>query len=308
MSEPEPRRALILAGGGLKVAFQAGVLQVWLDEAGIDFDLADGASGGVFNLAMWCTGKSGTEIADAWRNTRPLDFVVGQPSPLDRALVARTLQEEESCRRGASTGVASRGPTPPSTSTTSAPTSCRRRRPEEMNDDWLLACVSLPIWFPPVTIDGQTYVDAVFATDANLEAAIAAGADELWVIWTVNTAGRWRNNLLSEYFHIVENAAVSRLKEIEDANRRQQQCTRQRAAGRVRPAHRAQDPQRRRPTALPDGLQRRPNARGGRARRAARASLVRGERRPAPERAVSGSPGPDPPALHREDGRHDGVR
>jgi predicted patatin/cPLA2 family phospholipase len=28
------KRSLILAGGGLKVAFQAGVLQVWLDEAG----------------------------------------------------------------------------------------------------------------------------------------------------------------------------------------------------------------------------------------------------------------------------------
>ena len=28
------KRSLILAGGGIKVAFQAGVLQVWLDEAG----------------------------------------------------------------------------------------------------------------------------------------------------------------------------------------------------------------------------------------------------------------------------------
>jgi len=34
-----------MAGGGIKVAFQAGVLQVWLDEAGLRFDHADGASG-----------------------------------------------------------------------------------------------------------------------------------------------------------------------------------------------------------------------------------------------------------------------
>ena len=27
-------RALMMAGGGVKVGFQAGVLQVWLDEAG----------------------------------------------------------------------------------------------------------------------------------------------------------------------------------------------------------------------------------------------------------------------------------
>lgn len=54
------KRALIFAGGGIKVAFQAGVLQVWLDEAGLEFDLADGASGGCFNLAMWCQGMRGT--------------------------------------------------------------------------------------------------------------------------------------------------------------------------------------------------------------------------------------------------------
>src|SRR5947208_17038243 len=66
------KRSLILAGGGIKVAFQAGVLQVWLDEAGVTFDHVDGASGGTFNLAMLCQGMSGTEIADNWRSTSPL--------------------------------------------------------------------------------------------------------------------------------------------------------------------------------------------------------------------------------------------
>ena len=48
------KRALILAGG-LKVAYQAGVLQVWLDEAKLAFDDADGASGG---CSIWqCTAK-----------------------------------------------------------------------------------------------------------------------------------------------------------------------------------------------------------------------------------------------------------
>ena len=64
-------RSLILAGGGLKVGFQAGVLQVWLDEAGLTFDHADGASGGCLNLAMYCQGFTGTQIADAWRNYDP---------------------------------------------------------------------------------------------------------------------------------------------------------------------------------------------------------------------------------------------
>ncbi len=65
------KRSLILAGGGLKVGFQAGVMQVWLDEAGLTFDHADGASGGCFNLAMYCQGMTGTKIADNWRNLDP---------------------------------------------------------------------------------------------------------------------------------------------------------------------------------------------------------------------------------------------
>src|SRR6185369_10984624 len=66
------KRALILAGGGVKVGFQAGVLQVWLDEAGLVFDHADGASGGCLNLAMYCQGMSGGEMAEHWRMTEPL--------------------------------------------------------------------------------------------------------------------------------------------------------------------------------------------------------------------------------------------
>ena len=66
-----PKRSLILAGGGLKVGFQAGVLQVWLDEAGLTFDHADGASGGCLNLSMYCQGMTGTKIADHWRDYDP---------------------------------------------------------------------------------------------------------------------------------------------------------------------------------------------------------------------------------------------
>jgi len=70
------KRSLILAGSGMKVAFQAGVLQVWLDEARLDgasltFDHADGASGETLNLAMYCQVMSGTQIGPsekAWQH------------------------------------------------------------------------------------------------------------------------------------------------------------------------------------------------------------------------------------------------
>src|SRR6188474_2676771 len=75
-------RSLILAGGGLKVCYQAGVMQVWLDEAGLTFDHADGASGGTFNQAMYCQGMTGQQIADNWRNMRPTDIIDFDPKTL----------------------------------------------------------------------------------------------------------------------------------------------------------------------------------------------------------------------------------
>lgn len=68
-------RSLILAGGGIKVGCQAGVLQVWLHEAGLTFDHADGASGGCLNLAMYCPGMSVAEIAEAWRRLDPFSQI-----------------------------------------------------------------------------------------------------------------------------------------------------------------------------------------------------------------------------------------
>src|SRR5829696_4653054 len=69
------KRSLMLAGGGLKIPFQAGVLQVWLDEAGIEFGHGDGVSAASFNLAMWVQGFSGTQIADNWRQFKPFAAV-----------------------------------------------------------------------------------------------------------------------------------------------------------------------------------------------------------------------------------------
>ena len=143
MSEPHPKRALVLAGGGLKVAFQAGVLQVLLDEAKLDFSVADGASGGVFNLAMWCSGKSGTEIANAWRRTRPIDFVALNPRPwvglssLERfrKKVLPTWEVDwdhiDKTRTDATFNVYN-----------FTEQRLETRPPSKMDDDWLLACAS----------------------------------------------------------------------------------------------------------------------------------------------------------------------
>ena len=52
-----PRRSLVLAGGGMRVAYQAGVIRA-LAEAGVAFEHADGTSGGIINLAMLLSGRT----------------------------------------------------------------------------------------------------------------------------------------------------------------------------------------------------------------------------------------------------------
>jgi predicted acylesterase/phospholipase RssA len=214
------KRALILAGGGMKVAFQGGVLQVWLDEAGVGFDVYDGASGGVFNLAMVCQGYSGSEIAERWRAVRPALGVAPNLARLVRLYWASSSYTFWSFRRAVLRRAfrldwdAIRASNKDATFDVYDFTDheLKRLRPCELTEDLLLACVSLPKLFPPVRVDGHVYVDSVYATDADLIGAIERGADELWVIWTVSMTGRWTVGYPHSYFRIVEQAANSRFK------------------------------------------------------------------------------------------------
>jgi predicted acylesterase/phospholipase RssA len=218
-AQPEPKRALVLAGGGLKVAFQAGALQVLLDELAhehLRFEVADGASGGIFNLAMWCQGLTGREIADNWRRTSPGRYLwprVGWP-----------IWPFFSFRRFRSNVFSDWGIDPPHIRRGKNATfnlfdvqqqALTTRRADEMTEELLCACVALPGWFPPVEADGMTYVDAVFVTDANVEAVLAQGATELWMIWTVSRKGRLGRGPIGTFFQTVEETANGRLRQLE---------------------------------------------------------------------------------------------
>jgi hypothetical protein len=93
-----------------------------------------------------------------------------------------------------------------------------------MTEDHLIAAVSLPMWFPPVEIDGDTYIDAVYLSDANVEEAIRRGADEIWAIWTVSTRDEWRDGFVAQYFQIIETTADANFfsiwRRLEESNRR----------------------------------------------------------------------------------------
>lgn len=215
------KRSLILAGGGVKVAFQAGVLQVWLDEAGLDFDHADGASGGTFNLAMWCQGMTGREIADAWRRTVPIEGVSLNVAQLGRLAWARSLFTLDAYRRHVFPTwgldwkkINTSGREATFNVYNFSKHELEIRSPGEMNEDWLCACVSLPMWFEPLVLNGSTYIDPVYITDANVEEAIRRGADEVWVVWTVSERGEWNDGFVANYFQIIETAANGHFKRI----------------------------------------------------------------------------------------------
>jgi predicted acylesterase/phospholipase RssA len=223
------KRALILAGGGIKVAFQAGVLQVWLDEAGLEFDLADGASGGTFNLAMWCQGMTGTQIADNWRHMSADAGVDPNWQEYPKLFMAESLMKLDKFRDNVFTGwgldwdainASKREATFNVYNFTDH--ELEILEPAQMDAEMLCACVSLPMWFPPVRRGGKVYIDPVYITDANLEEAIRRGADELWVIWTVSERGEWNDGFVNQYFQIIETSANGRFKQIvqkiEDSN------------------------------------------------------------------------------------------
>jgi predicted patatin/cPLA2 family phospholipase len=223
------KRSLILAGGGIKVSFQAGVLQVWLDEAGLKFDHVDAASGGVFNLAMMCQGMSGLDIANNWRNLNPRAGISFNASEFPKLLYAESMFTLDNYRKHVFPGWGLDWDKIRSTNLNStfnvfnfSDKTLDVVEPKDMSEDLLCACVSLPMWFPPIRINGKTYIDSVYMSDANIEEAIRRGAEELWVIWTVSDKDEWHPGFVANYFQTIETSAVGHyraiLKRIADNN------------------------------------------------------------------------------------------
>ena len=224
-----PKRSLILAGGGMKVGYQAGVLQVLLDEAGLEFDHADGTSGGCLNLAMVDSGLSGTRIANNWRTTGPFDLVSFQPFyryfvpwRLPGMMTFGRLQRQLGVW-GVDFDAIHRTPINSTYNVFNFTDKVFETHPQgDLTPDFFNACFALPVWFPAVEIEGKTYIDGVYWKDANLTAAVERGADEIWVIWTVNESPTYRLGPYHQYFDIIEAIADGRfyeeLRQIEAIN------------------------------------------------------------------------------------------
>ncbi|SDK98525.1 Patatin-like phospholipase [Catalinimonas alkaloidigena] len=210
-----PRRALVLAGGGMRVAYQAGVLQA-LDEAGLCFHHADGTSGGTLNLAMLFSGLTPTAMADRWQTLPVRKFVSLLPLPeylrgpnvpalgdadgIERHVLPHLGIDVAKIR--AATGMVG----------TFNVCNYGRKTNEaiphaDVELPLLVAGVSLPMLMPAVTWRGASYVDAVWIKDANLMEAVKRGAEEIWLVWCIGNHPQYLDGPFNQYVHMIEMSA-----------------------------------------------------------------------------------------------------
>jgi predicted acylesterase/phospholipase RssA len=212
---PPPRRSLLLAGGGMRVAYQAGVM-VALERAGLRFCHADGTSGGTMNLAMLLSGLSPAEICERWRTLEPRAFVSLLP-------LRRLLRGPPYPALGSSEGIARRvyphlGIDPERIRAAQGIAGtfnvCDYSRKvnvavphEDVDFDLLVAGVSLPVLSPAVRRGATPYLDSVWIKDVNVGEAVRRGADELWLVWAIGNHGVYRDGAFQQYVHMIEMSA-----------------------------------------------------------------------------------------------------
>jgi predicted acylesterase/phospholipase RssA len=163
---------------------------------------------------MYCQGLSGKKIADNWRTLDPFLPVSLNLDEFWRIGQSESLFTNDSLRQrvfpfwGLNWGAINASNR---LSTFNLFNFSKKRlevhTQDQMTADKLVSAVSLPIWFPPVEIGGDKYIDAVFISDANVEEAIKRGAEEIWAIWTVSTKDEWRPGFVNQYFQIIETTA-----------------------------------------------------------------------------------------------------
>jgi hypothetical protein len=216
-----PRRSLLLAGGGIRVAYQAGVLLA-LDEAGLRFHHADATSGGTFNLAMLLSGVGPGEACGRWRALNVRSFASVWPA---RRLLAGppypALGTSEGIRRRVfpALGVdvdgirAARGIDGTFSVCDFAAKECVAVAHTDVDLDVLIAGVTLPIFSPAVRRDGRVLMDAVWIKDTNVTEALRHGVEELWLIWCIGNHAVYRDGAFQQYVHMIEIAANGALQD-----------------------------------------------------------------------------------------------
>ena len=209
------RRSLVLAGGGMRVAYQAGVLAA-LEQAGLRFHHVDGSSGGTMNLSMLLCGQDSEEIGQRWRALRQRHFAALLPwrdylSTLRWPALggAQGVRDNVFPQLGIDPDLIRRATGVVGTYNVCnfATKTAEVVEHPDVDLDLLVAAVSLPILMPAVVRRGTPYTDAVWIRDSNIPEAVARGSDEIWLVWCIGNTPAYHNGLFRQYVHMIEMAA-----------------------------------------------------------------------------------------------------
>ena len=210
-----PKRSLILAGGGMRLAYQAGVL-IALEESGVSFNHVDGTSGGIFNVGMLASGLNAHQIAQSWRKLDIKHFMSVRPlksyfKPLNMMGYADADGIRNKIFPGLGIDVEKINRFTVGDITFNvcnfSDKSIESIPNDNVKEDHLIAGVSLPIVMPAIEIDDQWYSDAVWIKDANLIEAVKRGANELWLVWAIGNTATYLPGALNQYVHMIEMSA-----------------------------------------------------------------------------------------------------
>jgi predicted acylesterase/phospholipase RssA len=211
----EVKRSLILAGGGMRVAYQAGVLLA-LEESGTKFSHVDGTSGGIFNTAMIASGLEAKEIAKRWRSLKFKHFVSGRkfkdylkPFFMTGYADADNIRSKVFPHLGIDTDKIQKN-----TSVNATFNLCNFSNKtiesignQKIKDDHLIAGVSLPMLMPALRIGEDWYIDAVWIKDANLLEGVRQQSQELWLVWAIGNSRSYLPGAFNQYVHMIEMSA-----------------------------------------------------------------------------------------------------
>ena len=218
------KRSLVLAGGGMRVAWQAGVVLA-LAEEGLHFDHVDGTSGGIMTAGMLLSGVPPEDMCRNWSGVNVKDFGSALPlgdyvkgpwslpaigdadGLLDEVFPALGIDDAEIRRRAALPGAVE------GTFNVVEFTGkrCHAIDARDVDAELMAAGMSLPIFLTPLRRDGKIWTDAVWIRDANVAEALRRGADEVWLVWCIGNTAYWGDGPLEQYVHMIEMSAMGAL-------------------------------------------------------------------------------------------------
>lgn len=224
------KRSLILAGGGARLSYQAGVINA-LEEEGLNFNHFDGTSGGIFNTAMICSQIPAKDMTMRWRKVNVMDF--SSLLPFKNYFSKRTF-----AAFGDADGIINKVyPTlgidiekmNTNTSIDATFNVCNFSKKtievlsnKDVTLKHLVAGMSLPIFMPAIKINGDWYTDAVWIKDANINEAIKRNANEIWLVWAIGNSQEYLNGSFNQYVHMIEISAngglLLELEQLENLN------------------------------------------------------------------------------------------